>query len=298
MTGPAGKPKATDSESGLPDQRDAAGPPPQETRTRWSGCARLWRSCRPSSRRSPPSAPTVPPGPRQGRWRPWVAGVLIACGALLAPLSVCARWAHDPVAETDRYIERFSPLATDPAVQAAVIDRITTEIITRLQVEASPMRRSTRSPPGPPAAGADQPQGAVRRSPTRSGLRRGAGHQARRVRRVRAGLGGRQPRGTHPDGRRADRQGHRHGRDQGQRGRASTWRPSSTRSSSALVERGFEPRRSVADHQRAVHDLPVRRHHQGPDCVPAPGSAQRGCRSSACLPDRRRRTSAGAAAGP
>ena len=27
MTGPAGKPKATDSETGLPDQRDAAAPP-------------------------------------------------------------------------------------------------------------------------------------------------------------------------------------------------------------------------------------------------------------------------------
>jgi hypothetical protein len=77
-----------------------------------------------------------PRGPRTGRWRPWVAGVLITLGALLAPLSILAMWAHDEVADTDRYVASVTPLGTDPAVQNAIIDRITTEIFARLDVKA------------------------------------------------------------------------------------------------------------------------------------------------------------------
>lgn len=73
---------------------------------------------------------------RTGWWRPVVATVLIVLMAVLAPLSVVARWAHDTVSDTDRYVETVAPLASDPAVQAAVIDRITTEITTRLEVES------------------------------------------------------------------------------------------------------------------------------------------------------------------
>jgi hypothetical protein len=73
---------------------------------------------------------------RTGWWRPVVATVLIILMAVLAPLSVVARWAHDTVSDTDRYVEIVGPLASDPAVQAAVADRITTEIVTRLQIEA------------------------------------------------------------------------------------------------------------------------------------------------------------------
>jgi hypothetical protein len=80
----------------------------------------------------------TPAGPasagRTGGWRPWVAGFLIAVGALLAPLSIVAMWAHDEVADTDRYVASVAPLASDPAVQDAVVDRITTEIFNRLDV--------------------------------------------------------------------------------------------------------------------------------------------------------------------
>lgn len=72
---------------------------------------------------------------RTGWWRPVVATVLIILMAVLAPLSVVARWAHDTVSDTDRYVETVAPLASDPAVQQAVIDRITAEIVTRLQIE-------------------------------------------------------------------------------------------------------------------------------------------------------------------
>jgi hypothetical protein len=72
---------------------------------------------------------------RQGWWRPLVATVLIVIMAVLAPLSVLARWAHDEISDTDRYVDTVAPLANDPDVQAAVIDRITTEIVTRLKVD-------------------------------------------------------------------------------------------------------------------------------------------------------------------
>lgn len=52
--------------------------------------------------------------------------------ALLAPLAVVAGWAHGLVSDTDRYVETVAPLASDPAVQGAVADRTTTEIVSRL----------------------------------------------------------------------------------------------------------------------------------------------------------------------
>jgi len=73
---------------------------------------------------------------RTGWWRPVVATVLVVVIAILTPLGVIARWAHNEVADTDRYVESVAPLADDPAIQAAVTDRITTEITTRLQVQA------------------------------------------------------------------------------------------------------------------------------------------------------------------
>jgi len=76
------------------------------------------------------------PGRPGGWWRPWVAGVLIAMAALLAPIAVVAAWAHDQVSDTDRYVETITPLASDPAVQDAMVKRITQEIFTRLDVRA------------------------------------------------------------------------------------------------------------------------------------------------------------------
>ncbi|WP_243058349.1 hypothetical protein [Nocardioides sp. SR21] len=73
---------------------------------------------------------------RTGWWRPVVSGVLILLLAVLLPLGVVARWVHNEVADTDRYVESIEPLAQDPAIQSAVADKITAEIMTRLQVEA------------------------------------------------------------------------------------------------------------------------------------------------------------------
>ncbi|MDH2416011.1 hypothetical protein [Nocardioides sp. CER19] len=71
---------------------------------------------------------------RTGAWRTFIATLLIVAMAILAPLAVVARWAHDEVSDTDRYVSTVAPLAHDPAVQRAVADRITTEIVSRLDV--------------------------------------------------------------------------------------------------------------------------------------------------------------------
>ena len=89
--------------------------------------------------RGGPTAPEVAaPGPRRrsGWWRTVVAAVLVAVAALLAPAAVVASWAHDVVGNTDRYVQTVGPLAHDPAVQDAVVERITREVFSRLDVEA------------------------------------------------------------------------------------------------------------------------------------------------------------------
>ena len=83
----------------------------------------------------PPQPPSAPPE-RSGRWRTVLVTFLVVLIAILTPLGVVARWAHNEVSDTDRYVQSVAPLASDPAIQAAVTDRITTEITSRLQVQA------------------------------------------------------------------------------------------------------------------------------------------------------------------
>jgi hypothetical protein len=60
--------------------------------------------------------------------------VLIVLGCVLAPLAGVAVWARNQVTNTDRYVRTVAPLASDPAIQQAVADQITTQIFTYLDV--------------------------------------------------------------------------------------------------------------------------------------------------------------------
>jgi hypothetical protein len=80
----------------------------------------------------PPVAP--PPRPRRQRWRSVVATLLIVIGCILAPISVVAVWTKNLVTDTDQYVATVQPLASDPAIQSAIADRITAEIFTHLDV--------------------------------------------------------------------------------------------------------------------------------------------------------------------
>jgi len=56
--------------------------------------------------------------------------------AVVAPRAVVATWAHAQGADTDRWVATVAPLADDPAVQDAVSNRITEEIVSRIDVRA------------------------------------------------------------------------------------------------------------------------------------------------------------------
>ena len=85
----------------------------------------------------PATAAEPPPGrpPGRGRWRALVASLLIVAGCVLAPLSLAAVWTRNQVTDTDRYVATVSPLARDPAVQAAVADQITAKVFSYIDIQ-------------------------------------------------------------------------------------------------------------------------------------------------------------------
>jgi hypothetical protein len=70
------------------------------------------------------------------RWRTIVAVVCIVVACILAPLSVVAVWTRNQVTNTDRYLATVSPLASDPAIQTAIADQITTQVFRYIDVQA------------------------------------------------------------------------------------------------------------------------------------------------------------------
>ncbi len=67
-------------------------------------------------------------------WRTPVASLLIVLGCVLAPLSVVGVWTANQVSSTDRYVANVEPLISEPSVQHALTDRISTAITSRLAV--------------------------------------------------------------------------------------------------------------------------------------------------------------------
>jgi hypothetical protein len=73
--------------------------------------------------------------PARQRWRTVVATLLIVVACVLAPLSVVAIWTRNQVTNTDRYVATVSPLASDPAIQAAIADQITAQVFTYIDIK-------------------------------------------------------------------------------------------------------------------------------------------------------------------
>lgn len=67
------------------------------------------------------------------RWALTIA--LCVLTAILMIVTVVSRYVRSELLDTDRYVETVSPLASEPAVQDAVADQVTSEIVTRLDVE-------------------------------------------------------------------------------------------------------------------------------------------------------------------
>jgi hypothetical protein len=67
-------------------------------------------------------------------WRTPVASLLIVLGCLLAPLAVVGVWTANQVSDTGRYVQNMAPLASDPAIQNALTDKISNRISTEINV--------------------------------------------------------------------------------------------------------------------------------------------------------------------
>jgi hypothetical protein len=68
-------------------------------------------------------------------WRTPVAALLIVAGCVLAPVSVLAVWTANQVSDTSSYVANVSPLIKDPAIQNALTDKLTNEIVTKIDVK-------------------------------------------------------------------------------------------------------------------------------------------------------------------
>jgi hypothetical protein len=69
---------------------------------------------------------------RRSRW----SKVLAVVGAILLPLSGLALWSRNQLLDTNHYVDTVRPLASDPAVRAAVADRVSTGVSDAVQFES------------------------------------------------------------------------------------------------------------------------------------------------------------------
>ena len=82
-----------------------------------------------------PGRPPDKPVRRRRGWRTPVAALLIVVGCVLAPLSVVAVWTANQVSDTSRYVANVEPLIKDPAIQNALTNKLTSEIVTKIDVK-------------------------------------------------------------------------------------------------------------------------------------------------------------------
>ncbi len=68
-------------------------------------------------------------------WRTPLAALLIVVGCVLAPVSVLAVWTANQVSDTSQYVANVAPLIKDPAIQNALTDKLTSEIVTKIDVK-------------------------------------------------------------------------------------------------------------------------------------------------------------------
>jgi hypothetical protein len=71
---------------------------------------------------------------RRISWRTPVSIVLVVLGCVLALVAVVAVWAGNEVSDTGRYVATVEPLIHDPAIQDALTDKITNEIVSQLDL--------------------------------------------------------------------------------------------------------------------------------------------------------------------
>ncbi|WP_128428185.1 hypothetical protein [Streptomyces cyaneus] len=89
--------------------------------------------------------------------RATAATVLIVLTCVLVPVALITVWIHDIALDTDRYVKTVAPLATEPAIQDAAVDRISEAVDVRIDgdqaaAELADWLRSQGLPPRATAA--------------------------------------------------------------------------------------------------------------------------------------------------
>ena len=90
---------------------------------------------KPGGRGRPSRAGRRRAGGHRFSWRTPVAALLIILGCILAPLSVLGVWTANQVSDTSRYVANVTPLIHDPAIQNALTNRLTNEIVAKIDVK-------------------------------------------------------------------------------------------------------------------------------------------------------------------
>ena len=89
------------------------------------------------ARRAEAAEPRGRPRARRRRfsWRTPLAALLIIIGCVLAPVSVLGVWTANQVSDTSRYVANVTPLIKDPAIQNALTNKLTNEIVAKIDVK-------------------------------------------------------------------------------------------------------------------------------------------------------------------
>ncbi|WP_205647426.1 hypothetical protein [Agromyces badenianii] len=82
------------------------------------------------------AASVAPRRSHRGWGRTLTAVVLVVVGLLLAPVAVISAWARLELADTDRFVATFGPLAEDPEVQAYLSDEVVAAIEEQIDIPA------------------------------------------------------------------------------------------------------------------------------------------------------------------
>jgi len=67
------------------------------------------------------------------RWL--VAWLLAALSALLAPVAVAGLWFDNVMLDTDRYTDTVAPLIDDPAVQQALVEEVSSQVVAAVDID-------------------------------------------------------------------------------------------------------------------------------------------------------------------
>ena len=81
---------------------------------------------------TPPADPPADPVTPRRRWLSILSAIMIVLGCVLVPVTAASFWARTTITDTDSYVAVVGPLASDPQVQAAVEQELTTRVMTAL----------------------------------------------------------------------------------------------------------------------------------------------------------------------